>query len=264
MTKLKTFILIVLSVVFLGFLIDFYSSSEPKIDKLNRITIDPSWYPLRLYDKEQQITVFSEELTEAIAAKEKLAIELLGASSRSLFNDLENGTCDAILSTLLILEDEGKGINYLSSNPYYLLGPVLVVSTSSNITSINDLNGKSIGLIIGNKPIISLYKNKEINFVFYDYNDLSKLIEDVSNDVVNGMILNMIPAYELTHSDFYQTRLKIASEPLTKEGLRLIAKNTPESKKLIDAFNEGLKNLKKDGTYSRILSKWGLFYPDES
>ena len=56
-------------------------------------------------------------------------------------------------------------------NPYYLLGPVLVVSASSHITSLKDLNGKNIGIISGSEQISSLSKNPSINFTFYDYNN---------------------------------------------------------------------------------------------
>lgn len=78
------------------------------------------------------------------------------------------------------------------------------------------------------------------------------------------MILNVIPAHEYTKNGIYLNQLKIASKPLTNEGLRLIAKNNSESKKLLEQFNEGLKALKKNGTYNQLLLKWGLFDPEKN
>ena len=133
---------------------------------------------------------------------------------------------------------------------------------SSHIKSFKDLNGKTIGIING-LIINTLYKNIHIIFVFYDYNYRYKLIEDVSNNVIDGMILDMITAYEYTKNGPYRDWLKVVSEPLTNEGLRLIAKNNLESKKLIEQFNEGLKAIKKNGAYSQLLFKWGLFNPEK-
>lgn len=79
--------------------------------------------------------------------------------------------------------DNGK---YISSNPYYLLGPVLVVSKLSGIKSLNDLKGKTIGLINRSEPIEALEKHSSIRFIYYSYNDRFKIIEDVINKVIDG------------------------------------------------------------------------------
>lgn len=75
----------------------------------------------------------------------------------------------------------------------------------------------------------------------------------MSNKILDGMILDVIPAYEW--DGIYRDQLKIASKPLTNEGLHLIAKNNSESKRLIEQFNEGLKAMRKNGTYSQLLLK---------
>ena len=85
----------------------------------------------------------------------------------------------------------------------------------------------------------------------------------MSNKVIDGMILDVIPAYEYTRNGIYRDQLKIVSKPLTNEGLRLIAKNNPESKKLIEHFNEGLKAMKKNDIYSQLLLKWELVDPEK-
>ncbi len=260
-TKPRFIIILILAAIFLGGLIYNYFSKESLPPIVYRIAIDETWYPLQLFDKEQDITIFSEEIARAIAEKQHFPIQLIRVGSENLFTGLDNGEYEAVLSSLLVLEENVE--NYIVSNPYYLLGPVLVVSSSSHIKSLKDLNGKSIGIIIGLKPIISLYKNTSINFVFYDYNYRYKLIDDVSNNVIDGMILSLITAYEYTKNGPYQNLLKVVSKPLTNDGLRLIAKKNPESKKLIEQFNEGLKAIKKNGVYNQLLLKWGLFNPEK-
>ena len=172
---------------------------------------------------------------------------------------LDGGSYEGALTTNILSVDEVKG--YISSDPYYYLGPVLVVPLSSTIKSIEDLKGKSIGVINKFHAMYSLEKLYSIHLVLFDYNDRFNLIAEVLDKKIDGMILNPIPANEYVHG-IYEHQLRIASAPLNDAGLSLITKNTPEGKKLIELFNFGLQEIKQDGTYHKLLVKWQLYNPE--
>jgi polar amino acid transport system substrate-binding protein len=253
--------LLMLAVIFLGRQIYTHFPKETLPPAIYRVAIDESWYPLQLYDQEQYISAFSEELLRKIADQQHFSVQLVRIGSENRFAGLDNGEYEGILSSIVPQEVDNE--EYIFSHPYYFLGPVLVVSKSSHVKSLDDLRGKTIGLINRSESINALEKYSSIYFVYYSYKDIFKLADDVRNKVIDGMILNVIPAHEYTKNAIYLNQLKIASTPLTNEGLRLIAKNNPESKKLIEQFNEGLKALKKNGTYHQLLLKWGLFDPEK-
>ena len=71
------------------------------------------------------------------------------------------------------------------------------------------------------------------------------------------MILPALVAYTYIKT-FYANRLKVATGPLTVEGLRLIAIKDENGRILIEYFNEGLKALKENGTYDELINNWGL------
>lgn len=241
-------------------LIQTYSSKEALPPKVYRIAFDESWYPLDLYDKKEYTSLFSKDILQSIASDQHFFVQLVRTDDVDLLIDLDSEEFDGVLASILLYgEYEGK---YISSKPYYLLGPVLVVSTRSHINSVKDLNGKTIGVISGGRPVEKLYKHTSAAFIFYDYNDRGKLIEDVANDVINGMILDEMTAHEFTNSEMYRNQLKIASVPLNNDGLRLIMKNTPENEKIIIKFNKGLEEIEENGVYTQLLKKWGLFNPD--
>lgn len=255
--KARFIIILLIGIIFLGGLLYIFpSKSENSTPKVYRIAIDETWYPLKLNDKEMYISAFSEDLLRKIAAEQHFSVQIVQVGIVNHLEGLDNGSYEGILSSL-ILQGE-KTEKYIASDPYYLLGPVLVVSKTSHIKSIDDLKGKTIGLFNRSEPIPVL-ENSSAFFVNYSYNDRLKLIDDVSNKVIDGMVLDVISAYEYTHNGFYQNQLKIASGLLLDEGLRLIAKNNPDSKKVIEQFNEGLKTLKKNGVYNQLLTKWDLF-----
>lgn len=254
-------IIIVLFILATGFLFGLIYSNftnENLPSSVYRISYDAAWSPLELYDKERDLSAFSEEIVRAIAVEEHLPLEVIPLQSENLLEFLDRGNYKGILSSISLQpEEEDK---YLSSNPYYLLGPVLVVPKSSNVKLLNELKNQDVG-IINDSDELFLRNYKDIHFVFYDYDDLDKMADDVSNHVIQGMILNLIPAYEYTENGLYQNQLKVVTAPLNQDGLRLITKNNPDSKELIKHFNAGLKAIKKNGTYKKKLSKWDLFEP---
>lgn len=222
--------------------------------KLYRIARDTTWYPLDLLGKERNMLAFSNELLLAIAKGESLKIELLSTNSENLFSGLDNEFYDAILSPTG--PNQRNYESYLFSKPLYLLGPVLVVKKGTDITSLKDLTGKTIGVPSGS----SLVYNRYPSIFITSYDNMLTALNDVEKNVIDGVILNGLTAYSYTSSSgLYAGRLIVASPPLTDEGIRLISRNDEESKYLIDQFNEGLEKAKADGTYEDLITKWGLY-----
>lgn len=224
--------------------------------KLYRIARDATWYPLDLLGKERNMLAFSNELLLAIAKNESLKIELLSNSSENLFSGLDNELYDAILSPML--PNQYNNQYYWFSKPFYLLGPVLVVKESLNVNSLQEMEGKAIGVSSGS----SLVYNRYPKILITSYDNILTALNDVERNVIDGVILSGLTAYAYT-TGLYSGRLKVASAPLTNEGLRLIARKDEESKYLIDKFNEGFEKVKNDGTYDALITKWGLYkiYP---
>lgn len=259
-TKPILIIILIAAVCLLVRFIFSNSSNEISPPKVYRIAIDESWYPVHLYNQDEYITAFSIALLREIAALEHFPVEIVRVEAPDLLDKLDKGDYEGILSSLVFQEE--NALKYISSNPYYVFGPVLVVAKSSNIKSLNDLNGATIGIITRSQFVRSLNQNAGIRFVYYEYNDRNELINDVVNKKIDGMILDMILAEEYVRSGLYTNELKIVSTPLTREGLRLIVKNNEHSKKLIQEFDSGLSSLKKSGRYNQLLLKWELFNPE--
>lgn len=261
-TKLRKNILPIILLLVIVFFAGWFYLSSPTATSLPstyRIARDQTWAPVQLYGMEGNISGFSDDLARAIAAEQHFSVEFVLVETDDLFSGLDQGDYDGVLSSSTRFEE--NPVEYSLSDPYYLLGPVLVTSTSSNIKSKNDLKGKTIGIITGSIPLTALEKHSSITFTFYDYNNLLQLLEDVSNNVIDGTVLDMMTAYVYT-SGVYQGRLKILTNPLNNKGLCLIAKNDPESKALIQRFNVGLKAIKEKGIYQDLLNKWQLFNPE--
>lgn len=222
--------------------------------KLYKIARDSSWYPLDLLGKERSLLAFSNELIVAIAKDQSIKVELLSSGSENLFSGLDNKLYDAVLSSLSPTPYNHEF--YLFSKPFYPLGPVLVVRSSSTVTNLNEMIGKSIGIPYGSTLI---YKEYPAIFIT-SYDNILNALNDLERNVIDGVILNRLTAYAYTIG-LYTGRLKVATMPLTDEGIRLISRNDKESGFLIKKFNEGLQKAQENGTYNELLKRWGLFIP---
>lgn len=243
--------------IFAGLLL-LNKCSNAKTDKTFRIGRDSSWYAINLMGKEKNLGAFTDEFLSNIARQEHLRIVLLNGRYEELLTRMENGEFDGILTNMQ--PESSYEQTLLFSNPFILLGPVLVVSANSKLKTWEELKFKIIGIQSQSPSILELTQDSSLLIKLYD--NIINALEELVKNRIDGVILPAWTAYTYTHT-FYPNQLRIATNPLTQEGLRLVAPNNPTGKKLVDHFNQGLEALKKNGIYEKLILKWGLVDPEK-
>lgn len=222
------------------------------------IARDATWYPLSFYGKEQNVLGFSDDLIYQVSKLKKISISLVASNPGHLlemFDDEKN--LDGVLSSLQ--PDIVLDARYYFSDRYYDLGAVLVVKEDSPITSFTEMEGKYLGVKRGSNVLFTIPNHPMATVVSYD--SVILMLDDILHNKIDGALMNQLNASNTT-SAYYKGRLRVATPPLNKEGLRLITLNRPREIALIKAFNEALDELKKDGTYAELLKKWDLPNPN--
>ena len=220
--------------------------------KTFRIGIDPSWYPLQLMGQEKYVLGFSTELLQEIVKIEKIPAATLTANWNTLVWGLQEEHYEGMLSSLepqLYNRDD-----YDFSEAYLLTGPVLVVPLDSKAGSMNDLKGKEIAYSLGTSDDDILAKYPGI--IVRTYESVPNVLADIVNGNVDGALIDNLIA-KAYMQDVYAKQLKIATPPLTQQGLRLITLHG-KAERLREAFNAGLNKLKANGKYEELLKKWSL------
>ena len=251
-----TLILVIL-IIGWGLLRACSSNSVNLADKVYRLARDPLWSSWQLMDRETALLAFSDDLVEAIVDSQHLKVDLYSTRAAHLFEGLDEGFYDVIFATLA--PDDGPQESYMFSEPFYLLGPVLIVQASSPIKSLHDLQDKMIGVSSGNIPDFRLNGYPEHLLISYD--NMVKALSDLNQGSLDAVVMRMVPAYVYT-TGFFAGRLKVVGRPLNNEGLRAITLRSQEGAFFIEAFNRGLKELKDQKMYDHMLAKWGLFNPE--
>jgi len=219
-----------------------------------KVALDPAWHSLEVPGRATNLTAFTLELIEAIGKDQGVKIAIYQRSWNNLMMGLQEHDYDAICSPMQPYLFYEKMYDF--SDLFLMTGPVLVVPASNMANSLEELSGKEIGIQRTSNAALILEKYPVV--IERSYDSIPQALNDVRNGIIDGAIVNLLAAQAFI-GDLYQGQLRIATPPLSDEGLRLIAQHG-QSPQLMKTFNRGLKRLQDDGTYASLAKKWGLIY----
>jgi len=199
-----------------------------------------------------RILAFSTELLKEIAKNERLDLSLIRMNWNNLLWGLREKKYQGALSSLRPYVFYLK--EYSFSSLYLEAGPVFVLPKGSLITEIKQLIGKEIAVVQGSSAAVLLQKFPGI--IIRSYLSIPQALQAVEKQEVDLAAIHLLIAQNFVR-DLYPNILKIEGPPLDNEGLRLLTLDN-ENQELLSRFDEGLEQLKKDGTYEMLKQKWGL------
>lgn len=258
LTSKKRFILIAL-ILGLSLLYLFKSCGiKAPLGKEYSIGQESRWEHFGLLGKERNLAAFNYDLLLAIAKEEKIAIRMVNVPIAELISNLQQGKLQGALTTLqppFLHENQ-----FIFSNPYFLTGPVLIIPLTTPMQGWNENRKKIVGIQANSHPLLNLDQDPSMQLKLYS--DIWSAFTDLNDRRIDGVIWAAIPAYTYV-STFYRGKLKIATLPLSDEGIRLVALKNPEGEELIQHFNAGLSKLKKEGAYADMLKRLGLINTEQ-
>ncbi|MBN8867969.1 MAG: amino acid ABC transporter substrate-binding protein [Solirubrobacterales bacterium] len=192
---------------------------------------------------------FDIDMVNEIADRLGLDTKIVDTSFDTIFTDVANGKFDMVASASTITPDRKKVVNF--SDPYYSAQQALVVPEGSDITSVEDLDGKTVGAQNGTTGK-DFAENDTNAGTVQGYPNGPAAIEAVKNGQVDATIIDQPVAQDAI--DKGQTGFEVATTIPTGELYGLaFAKNTPA---LLKAVNGALQDMKKDGALNEIYQKW--------
>lgn len=203
--------------------------------------------------KENKLEGFDIDMARAITKKilgKKGQAELFQVSAKTKIPVLKNGNIDATISSVTITPERKKIVTF--SKPYFYAGQSLLVKKGSKVKSIKNLNTKNsvVAAVKGTTAVQNIHKfaPKAHVLEYDDYGQAFTALKAGQADAMstdNGMLAGIAaenPGYQVVGGTF-------THEPYG------IAVNKGETK-LAKKINQALAELKKDGTYSRLMNKW--------
>ena len=226
------------------------STWAPK--KVISIGIDPTFTMSPVGNKQGQVFAFTNELLEEVFKDTRFSINYIQLSYNNMVDHIDDCKVDFIVSSLPQTLEDKDIFNYTSM--FLSLGEVFVTRNGASTLDYRNFTGKLIA--IENQPsLLTLFTNYPmINLTYYNF--IPQALEDIVTMKIDGAMIPYISLASCLSPDYRQL-LKINPTKLTSRGLYLLSMNN--SCNLVKkVFNKRLAKLIDDGTYEKLLEKWGL------
>ena len=193
---------------------------------------------------------FDVDLVKAIAATPGIGItdvEFIKQPFDTIIVSIAQGRFDMSASSFSITPERAKQIDF--SDGYFTATQSVMVKTGSDIQSIDDLEGRRIGVQRGTTGADLAATVKGAEVLRYEIIDdaFNALAADRVDAVINDYAVS---AYAAERRDDFE----IVDRNPTVENYGLVfPKDNPA---LRDAFNAGLAEIRANGTYDEIYRKW--------
>ncbi|HEX5761935.1 MAG TPA: basic amino acid ABC transporter substrate-binding protein [Solirubrobacterales bacterium] len=205
-------------------------------------------YPPFEQGKAPNYTGFDVELVEAMAEKIGRTARFQDTSFDTIFRDLAQGKFEMVASATTITPEREENVDF--TDPYYLSEQALLVKEGSDVKTVEDIEGLTVGVQQGTTG--QEFSEEETGAA-----DVRPYPE--GPDAVNALVAGTVDAVVID--------LPVAEDAVAKQGGVEISTSIPTDEQygfvvaegeeeLLDELNKALEEIKDDGTYAEIYEKW--------
>ncbi|MBQ3553079.1 MAG: basic amino acid ABC transporter substrate-binding protein [Clostridia bacterium] len=209
--------------------------------------------PYEMVDENNKIIGIDAEIAEAVAAKLGMKLEIKDMAFDSLITAVSSGAIDVALAGMTVTEERKESVNF--SDTYATGIQVVIVKEDSEIKTIDDLEGKKIGVQSGTTGDIYCSDSPENGGYGEDavarYDNGALAVQALANGQVDCVVIDNEPAKAFVAAN---EGLKILeTEFAIEDYAAAIAKENTE---LLESFNKALSELKAEGKLDEIIGKY--------
>ncbi|EAK0467578.1 basic amino acid ABC transporter substrate-binding protein [Campylobacter upsaliensis] len=216
-----------------------------------RVGTAPNYKPFD-YKEDAKLTGLDIDLVNEIAKREGIELTWVEMSFDGLIPALKTGKIDMIASAMSATEDRRKSVDF--SDVYYTTKNLYIKKKDNEaLNSKEDLEGKIIGVQLGTlqEPAAKAIKDTKVQ----SNESLSVVIMELKEGKIDAVVADkdVSTGYLKENADL----IGFFEEEDGSEGFSFTF-DKDKQKEAIEKFNKGLKDLKADGTYEQILTKYEL------
>lgn len=221
-----------------------------KDEKIIRIGGDYKYPPYEFVDSNGNYKGFNVDIMKSVAKECGYKVELVPLKWEDALRALEKGEVDAIQGANKTIEREG---NLLFSDSYVVNEQVIfTLKETAFISSIDDLKDKKVSVQKGD---IGEDIGKNINHANIITTETQRDgMTLLFNGEVDAFLGNKTVGLYFVQKEDMLKKIKITGDTLRKVDYALVT--TKDNSELIKTFNNGLKTIKKNNTYTEVYKKW--------
>ena len=219
-----------------------------------RVGMEPGYMPFEMQDKQSQIVGFDVDMAREMAASMEVELELVPTAWDGIIGSLLTDKFDIIMSGMTITQQRNLKVNFV--NPYIIVGQTILINKNleGQVKSYMDLNDPKYTVTsklgtTGEQAV----KKMMPRAVYRSFETEPEAAMEVINGKADAFVYDL-PYCAVFYAQKGAGKLVFLDEPFTFEPLGwAIKQGDPD---FLNWLNNFLAQVKGDGRYDRIYSKW--------
>ena len=221
--------------------------------KVYVVGTDAAYAPFESQNEKGEIVGFDIDVVKAAAAKAGIEVKFVNTPWEGIFNALGQGDRDMVVSAVTITDERKQTMDF--STPYFDAQQLIAVKETSKVTGFAGLKNLKVGVqtgTTGDEAVSKLQGKTSANIKRFESTPLAlKELESGGVDAVvadNGVVVHYVAN---NPGGKFKT---VADKEFVPEqyGIALKKGNT----ELLGKINKGLAEIKADGSYTQIYSRY--------
>lgn len=259
---MKKFSLFIISFLIIGILTacgtsteegnDSATGSDTEEKKVLKMATSADYPPFEYIDtaKGSDIIGFDIDLAKALAEKAGYELEVQDMDFNSLIPALQAKQVDIVLSGMTPTPDREKNVDF--SGIYYTANHMIVSLKDNEIKSLEELDGKIIGVQLG-----SIQEGKaseiaeKVDLKIENRNKISDLVQELKSGRIDAAIIE-----DLVANGYFENDPDLAGLTLSDEEEAGSAVAFQKGSALTKEFDDALNEMKENGELEELVTKW--------
>ncbi|PEJ52136.1 MULTISPECIES: transporter substrate-binding domain-containing protein [unclassified Bacillus (in: firmicutes)] len=232
--------------------IGMLSACNKSDDKTLILGTSADYKPYEFIDTQNdKIVGFDVDLAKAIGKKTGYTVKVKDIDFTSLITAMNADKVDFIMAGMKKTPERAKNADFTA--PYFTDQNEVVINKDSNIKSVSDLKGKTVGVQAGSiQETKAIEVAKKVGFKVENRNRIPEMVEElkagrfdaviIEQSVASGYLNKLTEMQGLMMQDFFEQSGSAVA--------------LPKGSKLTPKFDKALTELKKDGTVDKLIKKW--------
>lgn len=223
-------------------------------EKVYVIACDAKYAPFS-FEENGKYKGIDVELLEAVAKVEGFKYQLKPMDFSGIIPAIKAGQIDGSIAGMNITEKRKESVDF--SDGYIQAASSIVVSkNNTDINALDDLKGKIAAVKKGTTGAIFAEENQSkygLQISYYD--DSPSMFQAVKNGNADFLVEDYpVISYQIKVDP--QATFRVAVQAISAAPYDAFAVNKGQNAKLLAMFNEGLKKVKDNGEYNRIVGQY--------
>ena len=230
------------------------TKSETTLEKIQQsgemtFAMTGAYPPFNFIDDDGELAGFDIDIANALAEEMGVKAVPITTAWDGIIGSLISKRIDTIIGSMAITEKRLEQVNF--TNPYYYDGAQFFVPTDSNVTSIEDLEDGTVGVVTGttfHEALQGMENIKDIMQFESDVDNFMALEQERMDGLVTGKFVGLQAPKK------YDVDIKPVGSMLYAEEIGIAIRKDDED--LLKAMNDALDAIIENGTYEEISNKW--------